>query len=38
MHENQRQRWAEVFAAIGRPDLTGEFADILSGPVVSPIE
>jgi mycothiol synthase len=38
VHENQRQRWAEVFAAIGRPDLTVEFADILRGPVVSPID
>lgn len=38
VHENQRQRWAKVFAAIGRPELAAEFAEILNGPVVEPTQ
>ena len=34
VHENQRQRWLDVFAALKRPSLAKQFADILSGPVV----
>ena len=32
--ENQRQRWPDVFAALGRRDeLVGRFADVLGGPL-----
>jgi len=34
VHENQRRRWPEVFAAIGRAELADTFADILGGPVL----
>jgi len=33
VHENQRQRWADVFTALGMPDQADRFADILRGPV-----
>lgn len=34
VHENQRQRWRDVFAALGRTDLIEKYSSILTGPVV----
>jgi mycothiol synthase len=31
--ENQRRRWRDVLAAIGRGDLVERFAGILEGPI-----
>ena len=31
--ENQRQRWRDVFAALGMPELSEHYATILDGPV-----
>ncbi|MBN2452073.1 MAG: GNAT family N-acetyltransferase, partial [Lentisphaeria bacterium] len=36
VHENQRRRWAEVFEALGSPELTLRYADILAGPLWHP--
>jgi len=33
VHENQRRRWAEVFAALGWADLSERFAGLLAGPI-----
>lgn len=33
VHETQRQRWADVFGALGGPELVEQFAAILRGPV-----
>ncbi len=34
VHDNQRQRWSDAFAALGKPELNDSFAEILTGPVV----
>ena len=34
--ENQRQRWRDVFQALGQPALAERFAGILGGPVTPP--
>jgi len=33
VHENQRERWPAVFATLGLPQLTAQFAEILHGPI-----
>lgn len=33
VHENQRQRWPEIFANLNKPELAERFADVLAGPV-----
>jgi mycothiol synthase len=33
VHENQRERWAEVFDALGMPELKETFEEILNGPI-----
>ncbi len=37
VHENQRQRWRDVFAALKQPELAERFAAVLDGPVVPPL-
>jgi mycothiol synthase len=32
--ENQRQRWRDIFTAIGKPELIGKFAEQVDGAVV----
>jgi len=38
IHENQRERWRSVFAALGLPELRERFAAILEGPTWKPPE
>mgnify|MGYP005838471015 CR=1 FL=1 len=33
IHENQRQRWRDIFTNLGRPELIERFSDALDGPV-----
>jgi len=33
VHENQRERWPNVFRAMGKPELIERYADVISGPV-----
>jgi len=37
VHENQRQRWREVFMQMHRPELCEAFGAILTGPLFEPI-
>ena len=36
VHENQRERWREVFHALGQPERVDQFRSILDGPVHEP--
>lgn len=36
MHENQRDRWREIFAQMERPELAERYAAVLDGPVRDP--
>ncbi len=38
VHENQRQRWVDVFKNLGRSDLADSFSGILGGPVMETVD
>lgn len=36
VHENQPRRWSDVFVALGQPELSEKFAEILDGSIFKP--